>query len=116
MQEDGVNVAFRQISETQLDQYRSASLANADAAVDVMSSILALGNVQKDTRQHLRCSMSARMLNFAIDRRFSNSKSGVLFNVIQTLLQSIQQGDSKESFEMCKFHPIGSALGMSRND
>lgn len=106
VQEGGISNAFRQLSEAQLDQYRQLMPADDDAAVDIVSSVLGLDNPRKDTRQHLHWSMTARALNFAIDRKFSNTKTGILFNIVQTLLQSIRQGDSRDSCELRMLQPM----------
>lgn len=104
LQAGGIENAFRHISPAQLDAYRELMQSNDDAAMGVISTALGLENAEKDTRQHLRLSISVRTLQFAIGRHFSNTKAGVTYNVAQTLLQSINQGDSRESCEMCTLH------------
>lgn len=101
MQEDGITNAFRHISEAQLEQYRLEMPVNDDSAMDIIGNVLGLDSPRKDIRQHMRLSMSVRALNFAVGRKFSNVKTGIIFNIIQTLLQSISQGDSKEACELC---------------
>lgn len=101
MQEDGISNAFRQISGEQLEQYRAEMPVNDDSAMDIIGDVLGLESPQKDIRQHMRLSMSVRALNFAVGRKFSNVKTGIIFNITQTLLRSIDQGDSKEACELC---------------
>eukprot|EP00892_Ulva_mutabilis_P009675 jgi/Ulvmu1/707/UM010_0079.1 len=99
-QDDGIQNAFRHISGTQVDQFREMMPANDDAAMDVVSAALALGNPQTDTRQHLCLNLSVRTMQFAMERKFSNTKAGVMFNILQTLLHSMQQGESRQSCEL----------------
>lgn len=101
MQDDGISNAFRYISSEQLDQFRQLMPLNDDEAMDMISRTLGLDNAQQDTRQHLRLSLTIQALQFAAENQFSNVKTGVIFNIIQTLMHSIHQGDDRDSCERC---------------
>lgn len=101
---DGLDCPYRQASEAQLLEFLQLCTSDRDAAADLVATVLGQGNHKQDTRQQLHVTFTTLALRFAQERQFSGAKVGVVFNITQTLLASVCQGDSREECEAGVVH------------
>lgn len=98
--EDSVALPFRYLSEGQLQEYHTHREDGAQRASAFLASCMAAEHHTSDTRQSVRVDFAMSVLDFARGMRLTPVKTGVLFNIAQTVLQTVEDSmpfaDSRE--------------------
>lgn len=100
LQEDGITVPFRQLSEDDLHVYYERRADGAKEAAAHLAACLQEENHTSDIRASVRVDFAMSVLDHARETHSTAVCTGVLFNISQTVLRTVEDGmelaDSRE--------------------